>query len=272
MVDNTKKYKMLVSDFDGTLSASSDNIISKANLDAINGFISRGGIFVVCTGRCTTSILPELTKQGYEGYYASYNGAVVGDTKTGKTLFRKAIPNDVCVRFLKFCEENNINVHTYPNDVLTIKEHNEFVAWYLIYNKMSYEIIPNLSEYFEKTGFDSAKFVLSGNKELLAKWLPLATKALPECNVVQANNRLIEITLKGVSKGTAIDILSKVCDIPVEETIGIGDAGNDVAMIKSAGLGIAMGNAPDFVKCEADFIARDVNDDAIKHVIEEFCI
>ncbi|MBO5713224.1 MAG: HAD family phosphatase [Clostridia bacterium] len=266
-----KKYKMLVSDFDGTLSASSENIISKPNLDAINDFIKRGGVFVVCTGRCTSGILPELTKQGYEGLFASYNGAVIGDAKTGKIIFRKAIPNDVCVRFLKFCEENGINVQTYPNDVLTINNYNEFTEWYLTYNKIKYNVVDCLSDYFIKTGCDSAKFVVNGNKELLEKWLPLATEALPECNVVRANNRLIEITLKGVSKGSAVGVLSEIFNVKVEDTIAIGDAGNDISMIKSAGLGIAMGNAPDFVKCEADFIALDVNEDAIKDVIMKFC-
>ena len=70
----------------------------------------------------------------------------------------------------RFCEENGINLQTYPNDQLTLKEYNEYVAWYLIYNKINYNIETNLSEFFAKTGYDSPKFVLSGNKELLEKW------------------------------------------------------------------------------------------------------
>ena len=45
---------VFVSDFDGTLSY--DNIISKNNLNAINDFINRGGIFTICTGRATCEL------------------------------------------------------------------------------------------------------------------------------------------------------------------------------------------------------------------------
>ena len=83
---------------------------------------------------------------------------------------------------------------------------------------------------------------------------------------------MIEITLKGVSKASALQILAELHGVDIEKTIAIGDAGNDVPMIQTAGLGVAMGNASNEVKSKADYVAPSVENDAIKHVIEKFCI
>ena len=50
--------------------------------------------------------------------------------------------------------------------------------------------------------------------------------------------------------------------------IGIGDNFNDLDMIEYAGLGVAMGNAPDAVRRAADLVAPDNDADGVAHVID----
>ena len=50
---------------------------------------------------------------------------------------------------------------------------------------------------------------------------------------------------------------------PMKNSIAVGDSGNDLEMIKAAGVGVCMGNGSDDVKAAADLVTTDVNDDGI---------
>ena len=83
---------------------------------------------------------------------------------------------------------------------------------------------------------------------------------------------VVEIITKGINKGLAISWLCDRYGIPIEDTIAIGDSENDIAMIKTAGLGVAMGNAMPLVKQSADYIADTNDNDGVAKVIYEFCL
>ena len=72
-----------------------------------------------------------------------------------------------------------------------------------------------------------------------------------------------EIMPKGCSKASGMRLLAKHLNIPMEETVAIGDGENDVPMLECAGRAIVMGNAPEKVKELADFITTDVDKDGI---------
>ena len=56
--------------------------------------------------------------------------------------------------------------------------------------------------------------------------------------------------------------------IPIEQTVAVGDSENDISMIKAAGLGLAMANAPEQVKSCADKTICHCDDHAIKFIKE----
>ena len=266
-----KKYKMILCDFDGTLAYGEDNYVSETNLHSINAFIHDGGIFIVCTGRATPGILPILNRVNYKGVFASYNGAVITDLKTGEVIYRKPISNEICLKFLKFIKTLGVNTQIYPNDKITIEKYTEYTKWYLTFNKLDANVVPSLYDFVKESGCDTPKILLIDDKEVLDKNFNAIYEFLTECNVIRATDNMVEITLKGVTKGSALTTLSKIYNIDIQDIIAIGDAGNDIPMIKSAGLGIAMGNSADFVKLEAKAVAPRVEDDAIKYVIETYC-
>ena len=73
-----------------------------------------------------------------------------------------------------------------------------------------------------------------------------------------------------VSKGTSMKKLLDIFGMRPEEAIAFGDGGNDIPMLKTAGIGVAMGNALDFVKTEADFVTDTVNEDGVISALEHF--
>ena len=75
----------------------------------------------------------------------------------------------------------------------------------------------------------------------------------------------LELLPNGASKGNALRELSKFLRIPIEETIAIGDERNDVSMIKTAGIGVAVKNATIEPKTHANYIT---DEDSYKGVEE----
>ena len=73
-----------------------------------------------------------------------------------------------------------------------------------------------------------------------------------------------------MDKAASIKVLIEKLGIPRENTIACGDGFNDLAMIRFAGVGVAMENAVDAVKAEADYITGSNNHDGIVQVIEKF--
>lgn len=72
-----------------------------------------------------------------------------------------------------------------------------------------------------------------------------------------------EVMPKGIGKGESLLEIAKYYDIPIEDTIAFGDEENDLTMIKTAGIGVAMGNATDLVKEAADYITLSNDEDGI---------
>lgn len=79
-----------------------------------------------------------------------------------------------------------------------------------------------------------------------------------------------EITKTAFTKGTAVHYLSDYLGVPVKDTIAIGDSENDLEMLKAAGVGIAMGNASDYVKKAADDVTESVAQDGVYHAFLKY--
>ena len=77
-----------------------------------------------------------------------------------------------------------------------------------------------------------------------------------------------DVDPKGVTKASGIEAFAREMGISVAETVAFGDGGNDTPMLVAAGLGVAMGNASDSVKSQADYITSSVDDDGIARALD----
>ena len=75
-----------------------------------------------------------------------------------------------------------------------------------------------------------------------------------------------------MSKGNALQAIAADLDIAAEEVVAIGDNHNDIGMLRFAGLGVAMGNAHDEVKAEADYVTLSNAEDGVAAVIEDIIL
>ena len=80
---------------------------------------------------------------------------------------------------------------------------------------------------------------------------------------------MCEVLSVEASKWSALLHLAELWGIDREEIVAVGDDMNDVPMIAGAGLGVAMGHAPEAVKAAADFVTHDEENDGLARFIEE---
>ena len=91
-------------------------------------------------------------------------------------------------------------------------------------------------------------------------------------SAVWTSSSCLEITPPDAKKGSALSHLSRLLQIPVENMMTLGDSGNDESMLRAAGLGIAMGNAPDHIKAIADAVTETNDRDGAAIAIEKYAL
>ena len=266
-----KKYKYLVCDYDGTL-VNDEKKITPKTLEAINEFVKRGGVFVVCTGRMTKGIDHYLKDAGLNCLLASFNGAELSEISTGKVLYQKQIDNATCIKCFKILEEYGVSGQCYPNGKYVVAKQTDRTIAYSKMMGVDATYYNPVSEYLLKTKQQSCKILVYDSKEKLDLVESRLKEELTECIVIRSFSEHIDINLKGVSKGDAINIIAEYYGVTANDVIAVGDAGNDLPMLKTAGFPIAMGNALDFVKKECKVICPDNNNDGIKYIIDNYCI
>ena len=93
---------------------------------------------------------------------------------------------------------------------------------------------------------------------------------MPQSEFGRWYHSFVDITAKGNTKQNGIDEFIKHFGFKLEETMAFGDGGNDIGMLRHAGVGIAMGNAKDDVKASADYVTASVDEDGIFKALKHF--
>ena len=265
--------RLIISDFDGTL-VNSQNTISDAVRQAINEYVACGGIFAVCTGRMLSSILPRVRELGLKGLVAAYQGSVIADIESGKLLRNNSLSVDDCIEICAFAERSNYNCNTYSNEVLytTIPKGDKWLTVYETVTGVKAVNVDGAMTTFVKENnlaCNKITFLVNPNeRERLYKLLQ--TEFSEKFDVTCSAASLVEVSPKGDDKGAALEYIADYFGVALSSTVAIGDNLNDLSMIKIASVGVAVGNAVEDLKREANYITVSNNDDAVAKIIEKF--
>jgi HAD-superfamily hydrolase, subfamily IIB len=114
------------------------------------------------------------------------------------------------------------------------------------------------------------KILCMGEPNRIAAFEKLLREQKTEATFYQSKPTYLEITDKKASKAVALDFLMNRSGIRREETMAFGDNFNDIEMLRFAGKGLAMDNAPDGVKAAADGVTSSNNQDGIAVGLKKF--
>ena len=270
-------YKLIVSDMDETL-LNDNREISENNLKMIKLAKEKYGIkFVPATGRGYASIQNELARLGLHDlpgeYVISYNGAIITEN-IGNTLLRSnGLDYNIMKEIFDFGLTKNVCQHVYTKDTVYVFNVNQ-------YEKEEIDGYNGGRVYMEENSVDFLKNekiykILFQNPDvpyLMSLEKPM--KNLTEnCTVSYSSNRYMEFNSIGIDKGNGLRSLAEILGIDVKDTIAVGDNYNDISMLKTAGLSIAVSNAVDDAKKAAHYVTEaDNNKGAVAELIEKFII
>ena len=270
------KYPLIVSDFDGTL-LRSDDCVAQETKDAIHQYVAQGGRFCLCTGRMLGSILLKANALGLTGLVSSFQGSVVADIQTGQVLFDGGLEASDAAEICRFCEENDYHTHAYTLNEFYANKNNKALEDYRRITGIQGSVVDQepLWQFVLRKGEKIRKLLLLVHPHEREKiYQTLQEKFGERFYVTYSAAFLVEISSKEHTKGTAVQFMAQHYGVQIKDVIAVGDSLNDLPMIESAGLGVAMKNADDALKEIADVVLQYSNDEnGIGHLIEEIaCI
>ncbi len=268
-------YKLIVSDFDGTL-ASSDGTVTEKNKSAIESYIENGGIFAISSGRLPAAILPHAQRLGLKGLICCGQGTSILDITTKEVLFEARLSLDTTVKACMKMEEMGLHILAFDLFRFYSNKRNRALDFYEKVSGTKANVITDrsLSDFLKEEKLCAYKLIALVEKKDNARVLAELTEAkIPDCAVTKSMDFIVEIVNNTYSKGSAIEFLAKHHGIPIEKTVAIGDNYNDITMIEKAGLGVAVNNAEQMLKDKSDYICEATNNQsAVAEVINKFGI
>ncbi|MFP5113070.1 Cof-type HAD-IIB family hydrolase [Bacillaceae bacterium C204] len=265
-------YKMIVLDLDDTL-LQDDHTISLRTKNALMEAQELGVKVVLASGRPTYAMYPiaeELRLKEFGSFILSFNGAKITNCQTGEELFSSTLSPATVHHLYELSRRENVWMHTYVGDSIITEASNQYtdiegeITGLEIYEVTS--IVDSVKEPVVKV------LMLEDEGKLAEVEQRLQQELAGQLSVMRSKPFFLEFTEAGVTKGTSLNHLIRELGIEREEVIAIGDSYNDLAMIEFAGLGVAMGNAPEDIKEKADYVTDTNMQDGVAKVIEQFVL
>ncbi len=265
------KYRLFVSDFDGTLGVA-PGVISENTLKAVKNYVSRGGKFVICTGRMFSSIRGICLKYGLEGIVISYQGALINDIVTGKPILSDGIDCILAAEIAGKLKSENVQTIADIDDIMYYDEGSAYLDYYLKAVGVGAVKVDDLESFVRNSGKKVQKVGSMCDPEAAAR-LTAKYSEMYEGRLIINNgaSQLVEVINPACSKGFAVRFLSDYFGVPFDEIIAVGDSTNDIELIKGPWHGVAVGDAREELKAVADEITVPFKDDPVKVLLEKYC-
>lgn len=227
------------------------------------------------SGRPTNGVAPladQLHLQEYGSYILSFNGGRITDCRSKEVIYNRILPPEVILpayEIVKKYLEQDINIITYTSDsILSCSEPNQYT---LLESKINSMPVLIKEDFPAAVTFPVNKLLITGSPSLIAQIQEeMKQRFHSYLSIYCSEPFFLEIMPMGVDKAASLQRLLNSIGLTSNEMICCGDGYNDLTMIESAGLGVAMANAQSIVLERADYITKSNDEDGVLHVINQF--
>jgi len=268
------KYKLLVLDIDGTF-IGKDGKISIEDSEALAKVRQSGIQISLSTGRVAKACANIIKQLSLNGYHMFFDGAVVSKID-GSEVFVQPIKREVVKQAVEFAHQHDIYLELFSSSHYFIERE----SWYSEIRRSFFGLeatVVSFEDLWQRGKIVKAQLITSNPQEeakakkfythfddkLHFSWAK--TPAYPDID-------FINVIAPEVSKGKALEALTSYMGITMAEVMAVGDGTNDIPLLKSAGLAVAMGDAPDEVKAVADYVTHDVDHHGLAAAIEKYLL
>ncbi|MCD6358751.1 MAG: HAD family phosphatase [Dehalococcoidia bacterium] len=272
---NGSKYKLLVVDIDGTLEGK-NGVIAREVKDALSELQCRRIGISLSTGRVRSACQNVINQLSLDGYHIFCNGALVSSGNGDKEIFSTPLSKQALKETIDFTRSQGIYLELATADRYFIEKETEASA--IHQNILNIPpIVVNFDTIIEQENIIKENLIrINAEDDALIDSFWDYFKGefhLSRVNIPHLTNiDFINVVSSTVSKGKALEAVAEHYGILIEEIMAVGDGMNDIPLLTSAGLGVAMGNAPDALKAVADEITLDVEHHGLAHSINQFML
>ncbi|MBC7087976.1 MAG: HAD family phosphatase [Tissierellales bacterium] len=265
--------KLVGLDLDGTL-LNDEHKISNENKAIIDSLKELGVKVVLASGREVESMIWASNELKLDTPLIALNGAIVTDNKGEKIIFDKPL-NLIKIKdlFIDLYNNGRFMLIFFKDEVIATDNNDDYFNLFIKYSNVIPKRVNNVVKYLDDNNlWDSVyKIIFSDEEEVLIKLRDdLSGKIDDDYNLTFSMPFYLELYDSNVSKGIALEFVANIYGINNEEIMAIGDGENDLSMIEFAKIGIAMENAPDFIKERANYITSSNIENGVFHAIKKF--
>ncbi len=266
-------FKLIVSDMDGTL-LNKDKKVTEATKEAIKKLESHGARFTIATGRIYPAAKLYSDDLGIHTPLICCNGAVIIDPKTNEVLYGRHISKEIGCQVLDICERYGVYYHLYDKNTIYSDRMERVIAYFTEFSKdlpedykINTKIVSDTRALFEETTIYKIGMYYDNSETALE--MRKALEVIPGASCFKSMDTMFDVLAEHTNKGTALQMLCNMLNLSLPEVVAFGDNENDLEMLQSAGYGVAMANAEDFVKDVADHIADSNEEDGVRLALEK---
>lgn len=262
--------KLVALDLDGTIV--NDRLeVSPRTLKLLNHLITQTDVkVVIATGRMFLSALPFAKTIGVKEPLIAYQGAMIKSLDEHYTMrYHQPIPLATARNLMEFLIGESFQVNLYLGDALWTTPQNEHSTFYAKAAGVIPQFTPDLLGILNEA---PSKIMVIDDHRVDELMQILNQKFHGHLTYCRSRSNFCEMIDVSCSKWNALQQLMKEWDILPEEVMCIGDQGNDISMLTGAGVGVAMGNAPDDVKAIANYVTDPIDKDGAAKAIEKFVL
>lgn len=245
-------FRLAAIDLDDTL-LGPDKQISAANAAAVRTLQEYGVRVILASGRRHENMLRFHQQLGLKGPIVSSGGALVKDAETGEILHQHPVPADLAAQLVVEGTAKGMTLIYYRSDGVYVCER---TVWTDLYQRRAGEELIIYGDLTRLAGDTPQKIIWCDKPERVASLLPeMKSYYSGRLEVIITDPEFLEFTAVGVDKALGLAAVAKRYGIEPAQVLSFGDGNNDVAMLKWAGLGVAMSNARPSAKAVAALVS-----------------
>lgn len=259
-------------DVDGTL-LTSDSEVLDSTREALERVRAEGATLMIASGRPVAGLRHQVARLGIpvDGLVlAGFNGAVVEDAVTGEVYSSMPVPAPVTARLYRGLRALPVATIVPVGAEVFVEDPDGYMVHYEARENGTREVVVDDLAVAAPT---PPKILVAAPHETLAEHRA-AIDALGGADVESCFSASFyyEVNAAGVSKGAALAAFCAARGIALADTVAFGDNENDLTMIRTAGLGVAMGNAVATLKAAADVVTSGNDDHGIARVLDGLAV
>ena len=266
-----KPIRILALDLDDTL-LRSDLSISHRTRHVIKLTEKTGVTVVLASSRIPeamdhSSRLLGLNKR--PGYLISNNGALIQESDTSNIVHEAKIDSALALKICDLADAEGFAMQLYQDDIMYVSRRSEYSNKEQRITGIRQVVVENFRAMVKEGCY---KLIIPGEPEILAHVEDIIKTFLGSNITIFISRRyFLEVMAGNTDKGSALAKVAGILGVGAEEVLAIGDSMSDEAMIRWAGIGVAMANADERVKKIAKLVADNTNDDdGVAEVIEKY--